>query len=581
MMFETETQMSQYEDGNGRWRGEAGWPGEMEAPYGQGEEEYPYGQGEEEYPGAYGRGEEEYPYGQGEEEYPGAYGQGEEEYPYGQGEEEYPYGQGEEEYPGAYAQGEEEYPYGQGEVEYPYGQGEEEYPYGQGEEEYPGGYGQGEEERFLPALGALIPIAGQLLGGLLGGVRREIDSEAAGYAQDESSYEEGGAGQAGEAEEQFLHRILLNVLGKEAEADEAALSPTQESQFTSQLMEASDEQELARILSGIINTVGRAVQGVRGAVNSPQGRALIEAVAPVAQAAMAGEGGPPLVAGETGELDQEQDQFEVARRVVQLASAAARDVATAPPDAPPQLVGELSTIRAARHFARPLFNRALRVISPLARRYWGRRYYGLRPGYRYGYRRPYWRRDWGYGYGPRRRRRYGPYGYPSYYYGGPVAAPPEPEPGPEPTPPPAQPGYRWVMVPIGAPPPAPPEPAPPPPPPPAPPGPEPAAGAAPPESAAAPQTELGWRRRGWRRYRGYGGGRRYRGWRGYPGYRTYGDGYGGYLDGDGDDDEEFGWRRRGSRRYRGYGGFGHGDGASGSPSGRWIRRRGRIIVLGA
>jgi hypothetical protein len=564
-MFHTEKQMPQFDDGNVRWRGEAAWPGEVEAPY----------QGEEEYPGAYGQGEEEYPYGQGEEEYP--YGQGEEEYPYGQGEEEYPFGQGEEEYPGAYGQGEEEYPYGQGEEEYPgaaYGQGEEEYPYGQGEEEYPGAYEQGEEERFLPALGALIPIAGQLLGGLLGGGRREIASEAAGYGQGENSYE-GEAGEAGEAEEQFLHRVLTNVLGNEAEADEAILSPTQESQFASQLMEASDEQELGRILSGIINSVGGAVQGVRGAVNSPQGRALIEAVAPVAQAVLAGEGSASLVAGEAGELDHEQDQFEVARRVVQLASAAARDVAMAPPDAPPQLVGELSIFRAARHFARPLFNQGLRTISPLARRYWGRRYYGFRRGYGYGYRGPSGRRYWGYGYGPRRRwRRYGSYGYPPYY-GGPVAAPgpPEPEPGPEPMPPPPRPGFRWVMVPIGAPPPPPPEPPPPPPPP----GPEPAAGAPPPEPSAAPQTEFGWRRRGYRGYRGSGGYRGYRGYRGWRGYGGYGR-YGGYSEDD-DDDQEFGWRRRGWRRSRGYGGSGEGDDA-GSPSGRWIRRRGRIILLG-
>jgi hypothetical protein len=564
MMFETESQMSQYEDGSGHWRGEAGWPGEMEAPYGQGEEEYlgAYGQGEEEY--LYGQGEEEYPYGQGEEEYP--YGQGEEEYPgaYGQGEEEYLYGQGEEEYPGAYGQGEEEYLYGQG---------EEEYPYGQGEDEYPGPYGQGEEEQFLPALGALVPIAGQLLGGLLGRVKREIDSEAAGYEQGESFYE-GEAGQAGEAEEQFLGRVLLNVLGKEGEAYEAALSPTQESQFASQLMEASDEQELARVLGGIINSVGRAVQGVRGAVNSPQGRALIEAVTPVAQAVLSGESGPSLVAGETGELDQEQDQFEVARSVVQLASAAARDVAAAPPGAPPQLVGELSLIRAARRFARPLFNRALRVTSPLARRYWGPSYHGFRRGYRHGYRWPYGRRYRGYGYGPGRWSRYRPYGYPAYGYpaypGGPAAAPPEPEP----TPPPPQPGFRWVMVPIGAPPP--PESGPPPPPPP-PLGPEPAAAGAPSPEPAPAQGELGWRRR---RYRGRRG---YRGYRGFGGYGGYGGDGGGY--GEGDDDEEFGWRRRGMRRYRGYGGYSGGDGfdgsGSGSPSGRWIRRRGRIIVLGA
>jgi hypothetical protein len=545
-MFETET--PQYENGNVRSQGEAAWPGEMEAPYGQGEEEYPYGEGEEEYPGLYG---------EAEEEYPGAY-QGEDEYPYGQGEEEYPglYGEAEEEYPGAY-------------------QGEDEYPYGQGEEEYPGTH-QGEEEQFLPALGALIPIAGQLLSGVLGGVKRELDPEAGAYRESEAPYSGAEAGDAGEAEEQFLHRILTNVLGQEAEAGESPLSPTQEGKFVSQLMEASDEQELARVIGGIINSVGRTVQGVRGAVNSPQGRALIDAVAPVAHAMLAGEGGPSPVAGEMGELDHEQDEFELARNVVQLASAAAHNVASAPPHAPPQLVGELSIFRAASRlpFTRRLFNHGLRAISPLARRYWGRRYSGFRRGsgysYGYGYGRPYRRGYWGYGYGPRRRwwgsRRYG---YPTYY-GGP--AEPEPGPGPESPPqPPPQPGYRWVMVPIGAPPP-PPEPAGPPPPPP---GPEPTAAAPSPEPAAAPpQTEFGWhrrRRRGWRGYRGR------RGYRGYGGYSPYG--YGG----DGDDDDEFGWRRRRSRGYRGYGGGdgGYGSGSSsGAPSGRWVRRRGKIILHG-
>ena len=105
---------------------------------------------------------------------------------------------------------------------------------------------------------------------------------------------------------------------------------------------------MSRVLGGIVNTVGRVVQGVSGAVNSPQGRALINAVAPLAEAALTGEAEGSLMGAEDGELNQEDEQFEAARRVVQLASAAARDVATAPPGAPPQLVGELSIIRAAR-----------------------------------------------------------------------------------------------------------------------------------------------------------------------------------------------------------------------------------------
>ena len=69
-------------------------------------------------------------------------------------------------------------------------------PYGQGEEEN----GQGEEERFLP----LIPIAGKVLGGLLGGLLREGEYEQGVFGQGESP-----DGEAGEAEEQFLHKVLL------------------------------------------------------------------------------------------------------------------------------------------------------------------------------------------------------------------------------------------------------------------------------------------------------------------------------------------------------------------------------------
>ena len=283
---------------------------------------------------------------------------------------------------------------------------------------------------------------------------------------------------------------------------QAPLTAEQEDEFTGRLIEVSNEEELARVLGGIVNTVGRAVQGVRGAVNSPQGRAIIDAVAPLAEAALTGEAAGSLMEAEAGEVNQEDEQYEAARRVVQLASAAARDVATAPPGAPPQLVGELSVIRAARHFARPLFRSALRAVSPFARRFYGRRYHGgFRRGYRYGravrrgvLRLPPLRL-------PRLRPRYRGYrGYP-----GPTATRLRPcrrparagagaaahAAGPP------QPGYRWVAVPIGAPapPPEPPEPPPPPP------GRRPrrrrrALPAPRPRAPRAPaQSEYGWRRR--------------------------------------------------------------------------------------
>lgn len=159
---------------------------------------------------------------------------------------------------------------------------------------------------------------------------------------------------------------------------------------------------------------------------------------------------------EVGELNEEEQQFEVARRVVRLASAAAQDVAAAPTGAPPDLVGELSVFKAARRFAQPLFRRAMRAVSPIARQLLTRPrggYRGYGGGYRrYGLRRGprrYWRGYPRYGHRPR---------WPSDY---PQAVEPGQEPAAEPPPPP-QPGYRWVAVPIGAPAPSasPPEPAP-------------------------------------------------------------------------------------------------------------------------
>jgi hypothetical protein len=500
-MFMTGAQMAEYgqaEYGGPQRRRHARWAGEAEGGYGAGE----YGPGEAEYgPGEYGPGE----YGPGEAEYgPGEYGPGEAEY-----------GPGE---------------YGPGEAE----------------------YGQSEgEERFLP----LIPIVGQVLGGLLGGLKKEGESE---YGQGEYGQGEYGQGEAGEAEEQFLHNILTRVLGQEAEAGEAVLSPAQEAEYAARLLEVSSEEELGRLLGGIVNTAGRAFQGVRDAVNSPQGRAFVNAVTPLARAALPTVGGAigsamapgvgtqigrtlgsaasSLFETESAGLNPEQEQFEVARRFVRLASAAARDVAMAPADAPPELVGEFGIFRAARYLARPLFNRALRSISPFARRYYGGRY-GFRGGYRGGYRygRPYRGYYGGYGrYGRYGRwggyRRYG-YGYPQPAApapepgGEPAAAPPPPPEPPPPPPPPAQPGYRWVAVPIGAP--APPGG------PPAPPGP--GADAPPPEPGAPGQSEFG--------YDGQG-----------PGYGRWGGGGPGY---------------------------GRWGGGGGSPAGRWVRRGGKIIILGA
>ena len=92
--------------------------------------------------------------------------------------------------------------------------------------------------------------------------------------------------EAGEAEEQFLGKLLGKVLGQEAEYGSPAMPPAQEAELAAQMLEVADEAELDEFLSRIVNTIGRAVQGISGAANSPQGRALIEAVKPLARAAL-------------------------------------------------------------------------------------------------------------------------------------------------------------------------------------------------------------------------------------------------------------------------------------------------------
>jgi hypothetical protein len=311
-----------------------------------------------------------------------------------------------------------------------------------------------EEERFLP----LIPLAAKALGGLLGSrLMREEESE-----YDEAEEE----GEADEAEEEFLGKLLKKVLGPQGESDEMAMSPAQEAQFAGEFMEIQSEEELDHFLGKIVDYVGKAVQGVRRAARSPQGRALIEAAKPLARAALPALGGmiggaiAPGIGSQVGQtigtaastlfetessmLSEEEAEFEAARQFVRLASGAARNVACAPPGASPRMVGDLALIQEFRRRGGPRFRRRIRrTVSPFARRYFGPRGFrrrGFRPGFRPGFRRFPVR-------GPRFGLR------PRFGFGFPVPVD-EPEPAPEPPGPPA-PGFRWVAVPIGAPDPVP------------------------------------------------------------------------------------------------------------------------------
>ncbi|WP_446220320.1 hypothetical protein [Micromonospora sp. IBHARD004] len=412
------------------------------------------------------------------------------------------------------------------------------------EDEYENEYEDAGEEQFLPIVAAGLKLLPAILGSLGGGK--------------EAEYEEG---EEGEDEERFIGNLLKRFLGEAEYEEEVPLSPAQEAELAGRLLEVSDEDELKQVLGKIVNVVGSALQGVRNAASSPQGRALVEAMTPVARTVVPGTGLSPgeVFETETSGLSQEQEVFEAARQAVRLTAAAAQNVASAPPGAPPEVVGELGIIRAASRLARPLFGRALRAVSPLVRRALGVRRYGVsRGGSRYG--RPY-RRSYGGYRGPRhwggyRGPRYGgyryPYGYPppSGYVEGPpepMGPPPAAFPGPSPEPPgPPQPGYRWVAVPIGAP--APPV---------VPPEPAPSGPAAPPDGPPPGQPGQGeWNQGEWNQ--------------------------GEWDQGEWDQGE---WNQ-GEYQPGGYAQeAGEAPGMNGSDgdgqAGRWVRRRGKIVVLGA
>jgi len=250
---------------------------------------------------------------------------------------------------------------------------------------------------------------------------------------------QGFLGETGEMESQgFLGGLLGSVLGGETgEMHEGGmLGESQELELASELLEVNSEEELEQFLG---NLFSRVAKGVGGFIKSGTGRALGGMLKNLAKKALPVVGGalgsmvaPGLgtaigsklgsMAGGLFELElegmnEQEAEFEVARRYVRLAGAAARNAAMASPSAPPRAVARAAIITAARRHAPGL----LRGTPYQPRRYGVRRPAGgfrtRRPtgAYRqYGYRgrgvpRPGW------GGAP-----YGGYGYggPGYGNGG-------------------------------------------------------------------------------------------------------------------------------------------------------------------
>lgn len=172
--------------------------------------------------------------------------------------------------------------------------------------------------------------------------------------------------ETGEGEGEFLGETL--ELAEEGEVGE--LNELNELELASSFLEVSSEQELEQFLGDLIRraaqTAGRAVRSDTGQAlggilkNAARqalpvvGRALGNWVSPGAGGdigARLAVGGGKAFGLELEGLSNEDREFEIARRFVRFADAAARQAVVAPPGAPARAVASRAAAAAARQYA--------------------------------------------------------------------------------------------------------------------------------------------------------------------------------------------------------------------------------------
>jgi len=159
----------------------------------------------------------------------------------------------------------------------------------------------------------------------------------------------------------------------EAYTGEGVLTEADEMQLAAEVLEVTNEAELDQFLGKVFRKVGR---GVRSFARSGVGRALGGALRkvgkvalPIAGKAVGGFFGGPVGAAIGGKLGSaatklfelelegmsyEDQEFEVARRYVQLVAEAANNAAAAAPNTPPEAAGRVARnalAKAARRHA--------------------------------------------------------------------------------------------------------------------------------------------------------------------------------------------------------------------------------------
>jgi hypothetical protein len=130
---------------------------------------------------------------------------------------------------------------------------------------------------------------------------------------------------------------------------ERPFSESEEAELATGFLEISDARQLDRFLGGLIQRATRTLGGVG---NSRLGRVLGGMLKSLAKDALPGRGPDPTgmspFAPEMESLPSEEQEFEVARRFVRFAGAAARRTARVPASATPTRAAR-SALRAAAY----------------------------------------------------------------------------------------------------------------------------------------------------------------------------------------------------------------------------------------
>ena len=152
---------------------------------------------------------------------------------------------------------------------------------------------------------------------------------------------------------------------------EGPLSPAQETEFASRLLEVSNDRELEQFLGDVLKTVGRFASSDTGRAVGGLLKSAVKQVLPAAGRAAGSwvsPGGGDLgsqLATQAGQLlgleleglSEEDREFEASRQLVRLASSAAEQASHAPHNADPAAVARQAVTTAARQYAPGLLGR--------------------------------------------------------------------------------------------------------------------------------------------------------------------------------------------------------------------------------